>query len=327
MFRKTTLVIATLLLAFNVAAKGRAVSSAKTTDARLAGGASVTGEVSSVAGNLIRLAGGLMVIDATNAKIFGRDAAATIADVKAGALIVATLQEPAGVSTAPLVATAVAILRNADVTLTGTTQNVDVAGSQLLLLNQSIKVNANTSFVNFGERASIASVQSNMLVIAEANVTGNVLVASRITKISPLPPRPQLASGVVKSVGTDAWMIAVRDRDMTFVVNASTKFLGSPKAGDKVEVLYTVDSANANVALSIMKSIDLPKVVTFNGVVKTIESARWVITRDDDRKDVVVVLPDSVRILPTVRVGDRVIVVATESSDGTYKAISILPRR
>jgi hypothetical protein len=134
-------------------------------------------------------------------------------------------------------------------------------------------------------------------------------------------------SGVVKSIGTAEWVITVDQHDTTFVVNASTKILGSPKAGDKVDVLYTVDTANANVALSIIKSIEVPKISKFTGVVKSIAGPRWVITRDDDHKDVAVNWPESVRIFPIVKVGDRVEVLAIEQTDGTYTAVLIVPRR
>ena len=325
MSRKLAPALLALLFAITALAKERAVASSKPPVA--IGGASVTGEVTSVSGNLITLAGGLVTIDATNAKILHGQGASTIAAIQPGTLILATLQEPGTVSTGPLVATAIAILRNADVTFTGTTQSVDVAGSQFLLLNRTIKVDAGTTFVNFGDQASIAGLRANMLVIVEADVAAGALVATRITLISPIPPRPHVVSGVVKSIGTDAWVITVDGHDTTFVVNASTKILGSPKAGDRVEVLYTVDTAHANVALSIVKSVAVPKIVKFTGVVKSIDSPRWVITRDDDHKDIVVNWPESVRIFPVARVGDRVEVLAIEHSDGTYTAIMIVPRR
>ncbi len=329
MSRKLAPALLVLLFAITALAKERAVASSKHGGPPVAigSGASVTGEVTSVSGNLIALAAGLVTIDATNAKILHGQGAATIAAIQPGTLIIATLQEPGAVSTGPLVATAIAILRNADVTFTGTTQSVDVAGSQFLLLNRTIKVDAGTTFVNFGDQASIAGLRANMLVIVEADVAAGALVASRITLISPIPPRPHVVSGVVRSIGTEAWVITVDGHDTTFVVNASTRILGSPKAGDKVEVLYTVDTAHANVALSIVKSIAVPKIVKFTGVVKSIDTPRWVITRDDDHKDVVINWPESVRIFPVARVGDRVEVLAIEHSDGTYTAIMIVPRR
>ena len=329
MSRKLAPALLALLFVFTALAKERAVASTKpgVPPVAIGSGASVTGEVTSVTGNLITLAGGLVTIDATNARILRGDGATTIAAIQPGTLILATLQETDAASTGPLVATAIAILRNADVTLTGTTQSVDVAGSQFVLLNRTIKVDAGTTFVNFGDQASIAGLRANMLVIVEADVAAGALVASRITLISPIPPRPHAVSGVVKSIGTDAWVITVNGQDTTFVVNDSTKILGSPKAGDKVEVLYTVDTAHANVALSIIKSFAAPKIVKFTGVVKSIDTPRWVITRDDDHKDVVVNWPESVRIFPVARVGDRVEVLALEHSDGTYTAMVILPKR
>jgi hypothetical protein len=333
MSRKLVPALLFVLFALTTLAEERAVTRPQQGERRpaLGSGASVTGEVGSVSGNLITLAGGLVTIDATNAKILHGRGAATIAAIQPGTLITATLQEPGTVSTGPLVATAIAILRNADVTFTGTTQSVDVAGNQFLLLNRTIKVDENTAFVNFGDHGSIASLHANMFVLVEANVEADLaagqLVASRVTLIAPIPSRPQHASGVVKSIGTDAWVIAVRDQDTTFVVNASTRILGSPKAGDQVEVLYTVDTANARVALTILKSIEVPRVVTFTGIVKSIATPLWVITRDDDHRDVTVDWPLSVRISPVARVGDRVAVVGVENADGTYTAAAILPHR
>jgi hypothetical protein len=329
MSRKPLVLLFAVLFTITALAKDRAVASSKPggPPAAIGSGASVTGEVTAVSGNLITLAAGLVTIDATNAKILNGDGAATIAAVQPGALIIATLQETDGGSTGPLMATAIAILRNADVTFTGTTQSVDVAGSQFTLLGRTIKVNAGTTFVNFGDQASIASLQANTLVIVEADVAAGALVATRITLISPIPPRPHVVSGVVKSIGTAEWVITIDQHDTTFVVNASTKILGSPKAGDKVDVLYTVDTAHANVALSIIKSIEVPKIAKFTGVVKSIAGPRWMITRDDDHKDIAVTWPESVRIFPIVKVGDHVEVLAIEQTDGTYTAVLIVPRR
>ncbi|MFL6246174.1 MAG: DUF5666 domain-containing protein [Thermoanaerobaculia bacterium] len=319
MSRKLAPALLSLLFVFTMLAKERAVGKQGS-----GSGASVTGEVSSVTGNIITLAGGLVAIDATNAKIVGSGGETTIAAITPGTLITAMLRET---GSGPLAATAIAILRNADVTFTGTVQSVDIAGKQFVLLNQTVKVDANTTFVNFGDHASIADLQANTLVLVEADVEANALVASRITLIAAIPPHPQFSRGTVKSIGTEAWVITVGDHDTTFVVNASTKILGSPKAGDKVEVLYTVDSAHANVALSIIKSFEAPKLVQFTGVVKSIDKTRWLITRDDDHKDVTVTWPGSDRIPLFARAGDRVSVVATENSDGTYTAIAIIPRR
>lgn len=313
MFRKVTAALVLLLLAVSAFAKDRSVSP-------LLSGASVTGEVSSVSGNLVSLAGGLVTVDASTAKILLSEGASTVAAIKPGMLITATVQDTGTVTTGPLVATTIAILRSAAVTFTGTIQSV--SGSQLSLLGRTIRTDANTAFVNFGD----STLQANTLVIVEANVVAGALVATRITLIAPIPPRPQTVSGTVKSIGTDAWVITTKERDTTFVVNASTKILGEPKAGDKVEVVYTVDSAHRNVALTIIKNFEAPKVITFVGTVKSIGDT-WVITRDDDHKDIVLKWPEFVRIFPVVSVGDRVRVVATENGDGTYSLITVVPAK
>jgi hypothetical protein len=319
----------TLVVAIPIVAKVRAVAPPSQSSSRLAagGGASVTGEVTSVIGHVITLAGGNVTIDASHAKIMHGHGAATIAAVQPGATITAMLHETTAGSAGPLVATAIAILRDADLTFTGTIQSVDVAGSQFLLLSRTIKVDPHTNFVNFGDHGSMARLHTNMHVVVEADVAAGALVASRITLVAPIPPRPHAVSGVVKSAGTDHWLITVGGHDTTFVVNASTRILGAPTAGDHVDVVYTVDSANAHVALSIIQSTEAPKVVEFTGVVKSIEGPRWVITRDHDHKDVVVNWPESVRISPVAGVGDRVLVTATENHDGTYTATAIVPHR
>ena len=327
MSRKLAVALLSLLVAITAFAKQRAVAFPSSTHPGIGSGASVTGEVSSVSGNIISLAGGLVTIDATGAKILHGEGATAVEAIKPGMLITAIVHASGTASHGPLAATAIAILHNADVTFTGTMQSVDVAGSQFVLLNETIKVGTSTTFVNFGHHGTIAGLHSNMLVIVEANVAADALVASRITLVSPIPPRAHTASGVVKSIGTDAWVITVGHHDTTFVVNASTKILGSPKVGDKVEVLYTADTAHAHVALSIIKSVETPKVVRFTGVVKSIESARWVITRDHDHKDVIINWPHTVHIAPAASVGDYVEVVAIEHSDGTYTAVLIVPRR
>jgi hypothetical protein len=329
MSRKLVPALLTLLLAITTLAEERGVTRPQQGERRpgLGSGASVTGEVSSVSGNLITLAGGLVTIDATDARILDGRGSATLAAIEPGALIAATLQDPGASSTGPLVATAIAILRNADVTMSGTVQGVDVAGSRFLLLDRTIRVDAGTTFVNFGDAGSIASLHADTFVLVEADVVDGALVASRVTLIAPIPSRPQHARGVVKSVGTDAWVITVDNQDTPYVVNASTRILGSPRAGDRVEVLYTLDSAHARVALSIIKSLEAPRLVTFTGIVKSIHPPLWVITRDDDKKDVTVDWPLSSRIPPVSRVGDRVEVVAMENTDGTYTAIAIVPRR
>lgn len=324
---RTLAALLTLVVALPMLAKVRAVAPPSQNESSVAAGSgsSVTGEVTSVSDRLITLAGGNVTIDATHAKIV--HGAATIAAIKPGAVITAMLREASTVTTGPLVATAIAILRNADLTFTGTIQSADLTGSQFLLVSRTIKVDPNTSFVNFRDHGSTASLHANMHVVVEANVAAGALVASRITLIAATPPRPHAANGLVKSAGTDHWVITVRGHETTFVVNAATTILGSPKSGDHVEVVYFVDSANAHVALSIIKAGVAAKVVEFTGVVRSIDGARWVITRDHDHKEVVVNWAESVRLSPLPRVGDRVRVTATENHDGTYTATAILPHR
>jgi hypothetical protein len=67
--------------------------------------------------------------------------------------------------------------------------------------------------------------------------------------------------------------------------------------------------------------------VNFTGVVKSIYRPHWVITRDDDHKDIALNWPEIVPISLGTKVGDHVAVVAIEHTDGTFTAIMIVPRR
>jgi hypothetical protein len=322
--KKALVTLVVLLFAVTAVAKQRAVAVPKPEeDARVKGaGASVTGRVTTVNGTLIEIAGGLVPIDASHAKLInGRDGA-TIAEIRPGMLIIAAVANPDHITTGPLVASTIAVVHSADLSMIGLVQIVDTTGNQFFVLNRNVKVDSSTSFENFGTGATLGNVQSNMLVEVDANVSGSSLVASRVRLIVPVPPRPEFASGTVKSVGADSWVITVHENDVTFVVNAHTKIVGSPKAGDKVEVLYMVDNAHANVALSIIKSVELPKLVTFTGKIKALDPPKLVLTLDDG-KEVVILWPESIRISPAVNVGNRVRVTALENPDGTYLLVKM----
>jgi hypothetical protein len=284
-----------------------------------------------VSGNLITLAGGLVTIDATNARIVGnRGDNQTVATIERGALIFATLRTTDVAANAPLPAALIAVTRNADVTLFGPVQNVDRTNNTLTVLGRTIRITPQTSFGGFfpgRETApSLADVQTNMLVGVQANANGASLVAQSVTLIAPVvPTRPSAVSGTVRSIGTDSWVVDSNGRAITLVVNANTKIIGSPKVGDRVEVLYTVDSSNANVAYSIVKHADLPKIVQFRGVVKSIGANAWVITREGS--DVTVRVNERTRLVPGTEAGHTVEVMATQEADGTLTAIAILRLR
>lgn len=323
---RRALIALSLVIAFTASASTRTVES----DKRAPNAATVTGIVTSVSGNLIHLAGGQVTIDATNAKLTGTTT------ITAGMMLVATLSSTNVAANAPLPAETITALRLPDATLLGPVQSVDTAASTLTVLGRTIKVTSDTSFGGINKRRdgaapNLGDILPNHLVQVTVDNVNGQLVAKSVLLIAPILPEVHSTRGEVKSIATDAWVIErERGDDLTLVIDANTKIAGSPKVGDTVEVLYRVDTNNANVAISIIKFAKPPippiiDVFRFNGQVKTIETHAWVIVRESG--DEKVLIDSLTKIEPGIRVGDTVEVLAQRKQDGTITAIAIVRRR
>jgi Domain of unknown function (DUF5666) len=332
MFRHLALAAA-LLLATLASAATRTIESGT----RPANGATAGGVVSSVSGNLIRLAGGAIVIDATGAEVMtDRGKQGSIADIEAGMIVFAALSTSDVPANAPLPASMITATRIPDATLFGPVQSVDAAASTITLLGRTVRITPDTSFGGIykrrdSEKPGIGDILPNQVVQVTVDATGGQLAATSILVLTPFIPEVQATRGEVKSIGTGSWLIErERGDDLTVLIDAQTKIVGSPRVGDTVEVLYRVDSANANVAISIIKferpaPPSIPDVFRFSGKVKSMEPAAWVITRESGDQQVVI---DSIsKIEPGIRVGDTVEVLAARKDDGTVIAIAIVRRR
>ncbi|HUR82211.1 MAG TPA: DUF5666 domain-containing protein [Thermoanaerobaculia bacterium] len=321
--------LALVLFACSAFARTRSVAAP---DARVDNGAgTVTGTVSSVSGNLIQLAG-VVTIDAAGAKIsvdHGREG--TIADVKPGMQLFAALRAS---SNNVLSAAIITVTDPTDVTLSGTVASVDAASKTFSLLNQTIYTDANTSFGGYKREAgtTFADIQPNVIVYVAADVVVNgKLLAREVLVVAPAPPRVGHARGTVQSIGTDSWTIRTEDgATLALVVNAQTKIAGSPRVGDTVEVLYTINSANENVAVSIIKfeHVTPPQVFHFHGNVKSIAGTTWTMSTDNGDKTFTV--NESTKIISiagTVGVGDLVDVLAVTRDDGSLLAVTITKLR
>lgn len=317
-----------LLLVLSIPVFGqriRAVSSDPSANAsssaKRPSGATVSGIVSSVSGNLIQLAGGLVTVDATGASVVvDRGKSGSVAEIQSGMLLFATLKSSDVAANAPLPAEVITATRFSATTFFGPVQSVDVGSGSFKILGRTIFVTNDTSF---GGVRSLTELLPNSIVQVQADVSGNRLVASSVLVIVPDLPVVAGAHGTVKSITADSWVIArERESDLTLVVNAQTKIVGEPKVGDTVEVLYRIDNANANVAISIVKfEIQIPTTTLFHGKVKTIGASEWTITVDN--RDVRLLINDKTKIMPGIAAGDTVEVLAQKNSDGTFTAILI----
>ena len=226
---------------------------------RLPTPATVTGTVSSVAGNIISLANGTVTLDASAAHIVdfnGKPVA--VSSLTAGTLVVATVKPDNVAANAPIPAVLIGVSQPAAVTLTAPVTAVDVAHNTLTLLGRTIQVTANTSFaMPFpGGINGLAGIQPNELVTVQANPNGTQgLVAVSVLVMSMHIDRPEMIHGTVKSITGDAWVIHGSDKDVTVTVNAQTQIVGNPKVGDSVVVVALTDSSGKLVAVSIMKSM------------------------------------------------------------------------
>lgn len=299
-------------------------------------GATAGGVVSSVSGNLIHLAGGLVTIDATDARINVRGRDAGIASIEPGMLVFATLTTADVHANAPLPASMVTATTLPEATLFGPVQSVDTNAKTLTLLGRTIHVTDDTSFGGMhrkrdGETPGLADILPNHIVQVVAEERNGRLEATSILLLAPAPPEVRATRGQVKSIGTDSWVIGrERGDDVTLVVDAQTKIVGSPKVGDTVDVLYRVDSSNANVAISIVKferpaPPAVPEIVRLHGKVTSISDTAWAIQREGVEQKVQI--DRNTRIEPGIVVGDTVEVLAQRHADGTVTALAIVKRR
>jgi exosome complex RNA-binding protein Csl4 len=320
--RKLLPLLAIALFALTASAeRTRSVASGKRSTA-----ATVYGVVTSVEGNVIRFADGLVAVDATDAKIVaGRGGAGTMADVTPGALVFATLRDSAAGS-GPLPAEMIAVTRIAAATLFGSVDSVDVAGRTITMLGRAIHVTDETSFGGLrGDKSlGLDDVFADQLVQIETEAQGGKLVATSVMILTPMaPPQVVTIRGTVKSIAADAWVIETKKESLALRIEPQTKIAGSPSVGDEVEVLYRVDSSNANVAIAIVR-IELPTdpfVKRVTGTIDRIEGDTWTIG------GVAVKVTRDTKIEPFLRVGDTVEALVERRSDGTLVALAIVKKR
>ncbi|HEX7151904.1 MAG TPA: DUF5666 domain-containing protein [Thermoanaerobaculia bacterium] len=297
--RRLLSVLLIFVASLSVFAKGRTVQPVTSpgSEARAIPSA-INGTVTALNGNMIQLAGGLVTIDATNARITG-------GELRAGVDILAVLAE--STPGQPLRASTIVVTRAADVTLTGRVDSVDAQARTFALLGVTVHA----------DQATIARLQPGMLVAVQANRDGNRLVAASVHVIAGFPLPERHLRGNVKSIGNDAWVITSDNQDVRVVVNAQTKILGNPQAGDPVEVIGWTDATNQFVALSIIK-FERPQLIHFRGVVKSISGNTWTI----DQRTVQVT--SDTKLLGNPQVGDTVEVTAQGTT--TLTAITIVKR-
>lgn len=282
----------------------------------------VTGTVSSVNGNLISIAKGLIVIDATDAKFVGPfNDAATLASIEPGDLISVNVKNgnvPAG---APVPAAVIAIIKIPEAQLNGQVQAVDTIAKTFTVLGTTVSVTPQTRFVTglFGAPITgIEGIHVGDYVVADANASNGKLLADTVIAPGLLTFSTREIHGKVKTIGTDSWIITDNsNKDITIRVTSQTKIIGSPVVGSTVDAFVLVDSSNQYVAITIINSgnlIPIPPLVTYHGTVKKITPGTWTVRDDATNTDLDFLVWFGTKIDPGIAVGDRVIVTARTDS-------------
>ena len=328
MIRKAIALAALLTATLSFAqTRGRAVTAPDALGGFPVPGTTVSGLVTGVSGSIISLANGLVSLDVSAAKILGEEGVeGSLTSITPGSIVFAVLKSAESAPNAPLPAMSIAVTRSAQVTLSGPVSSVDSIGATLTLLGRTIHVTADTSFGGNRGSRGLADILPNQIAQVQANAVAGSLVATSVLVFAQSPPPSIYFHGTVKSIGTDSWVITNgRGKDVTVVVNAQTKIIGDPKVGDSVDVLISVDSAGANVALSIMKSSPPSTEMHITGTVSSINGTSWTISPGPPGSMAPVFLVQvnaQTKIVGDPKVGDRVEVVAQLTRDGAV-AISI----
>jgi hypothetical protein len=313
------LVLASLILATAAGAADRMpdVTAAPTT---------IEGLVSSVAPPVVKLADGLIAIDASTATVsLPTGKTGTLADVKAGSRVVIVLRPGSPPTAQQVLVTGAAGL----VDVQGAVEAVDASGKTFAAAGITFKVTSDTSFGGPRDGSgtyALTDLRVGDPVRVSAGNQGGALTAARVLVLGRMVLPGERLQGTVKAIGTESWTLTVDGKDRTVLVNPQTKVVGDPKVGDEVDVLAQPDAAGNLIALLIAKHanpLPTPDVVSFDGVVKSIGASAWTITTERDG-DVTVAIGPATKVEGAPAVGDRVKVAAQRATGGGLTALLIV---
>ena len=213
------------------------------------------GIVSSVdaAGNLISIAGGQIVIDATGAEIKNDQGPATFDAIRPGAHIATVIIPGTYGPGVPLKARVVQILTQPLGSLTGRVEAIDLTANTFTILGHSIRVTEQTRFGGVTpsrDPDSLAELEVGQSVHVELNGSLDELVATRVFVHSPTPDRVFIFTGLVLSIQDDVWAIQNGPHVVTVHIVSSTSIDRLAVVGSTVQVLARGD-ADQVTAISI----------------------------------------------------------------------------
>ena len=248
---------------------------------------------------------------------------ATLNDLKVGNRVIVTATESNGGDLALLV-------RVMPVTLTGLVKSVDTTAKSFVLTTKNsgdvaITVDAKTKFAIQGVRNATLNdlkVGSRAVVVAMETSGGNLALTVRVM--------PVTLVGQIKSIDASGKSFVLTTKalgDVTINVDANTKYqvpgnksatLNDLKVGNRV-VVMAMESSSGDLALSVRV---MP--VTLVGQIKSIDTtAKTFVLTTKNQGDVTITVNANTKIVVTndkdaefedLKVGNRVVVIAVESS-------------
>jgi Domain of unknown function (DUF5666) len=288
---------------------------------------SLTSPVSSGVGPVFTILDGAVSIDASGADITSGDPSGGPAVVQVGSRIAALLVPVVG-GGPDRVATTVYVLPTTNTaTLHGKVDAVDVAATTFQVAGVTVHVTAATIFGGNG-LASLGDLHVGDIVLAVISLSGSSTTAERVMRLGTTPTPLERIEGTVVSIGTTSWVLSAGAKDMTIGVDAQTKIVGAPKAGDTVEVLGRTDSSGVFRA-SLIVPMRTP-VVRLRGTVVSESSTSWVIAVGGSAMggaaattNTTVKVDSNTKIVGSPAVRDTVEALADKQSDGSLLATLI----
>ena len=144
---------------------------------------------------------------------------------------------------------------------------------------------------------------------------------------SPASPLPEIShiEGRVKSIGATSWVITENRslRDITVLIDAQTKIVGSPKAGDLVEVLARTTDSRSLLAISIIAVPATPTgtQIKVRATVRSTGDTNWVLV-DGEGHSISAMIAKETKIIGSPKAGDLVEAVLQPGFTG-FTAVSI----
>ncbi|HWS71316.1 MAG TPA: DUF5666 domain-containing protein, partial [Thermoanaerobaculia bacterium] len=177
--------------------------------------------------HLVKINGGQLVIDASDAEIRGPapNDISSFDAIRPGAHIAVVFQRGKYLNHQPLPATIIQVLRQPVGTITGEIESVDVAGGTFKILGQTIRA---TDATQYG--GSVASLDPKTLaelpvgrsvtVFLDGDI--NSLTAQRVYVIAPLPDSQVVVSGILKKIDGGTWYLLHSTIDSFKVIRTTT---------------------------------------------------------------------------------------------------------